>query len=249
MSRSDATGPVATFDIGSRAGAASREGDITFIGTATVLVRLGSFCFLTDPNFLHAGQRAPLGYGLHSTRRTDPALELDDLPPLDFVLLSHHHGDHFDPEVAEQLPKGTLIVTEPGSARKLARQGFRRVVALETWQSTMFASGAAGLRVTAVPGRHAPAPLRWVLPRVMGSVLDYAIEGTPAYPIYVTGDTLLFGSSPPAGSPRRARSSSPAASCTSRCWSTASSSTTSRTPTSCRSTTPTTGCTSCSAPA
>ena len=61
---------------------------------------------------------------------------------------------------------------------------------------------------------------------------DYAIEGTPAYRIYVTGDTLLFGSSPPAGSPRRARSSSPAASCTSRCWSTASSSTTSRTPTS-----------------
>jgi hypothetical protein len=34
---------------------------ITFIGTATTIVRLGSFTVLTDPNFLHRGQRAYLG--------------------------------------------------------------------------------------------------------------------------------------------------------------------------------------------
>jgi L-ascorbate metabolism protein UlaG (beta-lactamase superfamily) len=37
---------------------------ITFIGTATTIVRLGSFTVLTDPNFLHRGQRAYLGRGL-----------------------------------------------------------------------------------------------------------------------------------------------------------------------------------------
>jgi hypothetical protein len=36
---------------------------ITFIGTATTIVRLGSFAVLTDPNFLHRGQRAYLGRG------------------------------------------------------------------------------------------------------------------------------------------------------------------------------------------
>lgn len=31
---------------------------ITLIGTATVIVRLDSFTVLTDPDFLHRGQRA-----------------------------------------------------------------------------------------------------------------------------------------------------------------------------------------------
>jgi L-ascorbate metabolism protein UlaG (beta-lactamase superfamily) len=34
----------------------------------------------------------------------EPALEIDDLPPLDFVMLSHHHGDHFDDVAAARLP-------------------------------------------------------------------------------------------------------------------------------------------------
>ena len=48
----------------------------TFIGTATVLLRLGAFTLLTDPNFLHRGQRAYLGYGMWSKRRTEPALTI-----------------------------------------------------------------------------------------------------------------------------------------------------------------------------
>ena len=56
-------------------------GAVTFIGTATVLVQYGTLTFLTDPNFLHAGDHAHLGYGLRSKRLTNPALELSELPP------------------------------------------------------------------------------------------------------------------------------------------------------------------------
>ena len=45
---------------------------LEFIGTATSLVRLGEFTLLTDPNFLHHGQRAYLGKGLFSKRVTEP---------------------------------------------------------------------------------------------------------------------------------------------------------------------------------
>src|SRR3954471_9676649 len=79
--------------------------EATFIGTATVLLRVGGFTILTDPNFLHAGDHAYLGLGLTSKRRTTPAMDLEDLPPLDLVLLSHHHGDHFDRVAAEGLDK------------------------------------------------------------------------------------------------------------------------------------------------
>jgi len=42
----------------------SEDCSLTFIGTATTVLRLGDFTLLTDPNFLHKGQRVYLGYGL-----------------------------------------------------------------------------------------------------------------------------------------------------------------------------------------
>jgi hypothetical protein len=56
---------------------------LQFIGTATVLLRLGPFTVLTDPNFLHLGERAYLGHGLVSKRLTQPALSIEELPVLD----------------------------------------------------------------------------------------------------------------------------------------------------------------------
>jgi hypothetical protein len=47
-----------------------------FQATAAVTVSLGSFMVLTDPNFLHRGQRASLGKGLWSRRLTESALQL-----------------------------------------------------------------------------------------------------------------------------------------------------------------------------
>ena len=167
-------------------------GELTFIGTATVLLRVAGFTILTDPNFLHAGEHVYLGLGLTSKRRTDPALEIDDLPPLDLVLLSHHHGDHFDRVAAGRLDKELPIVTEPHSARKLASQGFRRPMALRTWETQSFTKHGATLDITSLPGKHAPQPLRSLLPPVMGSLLELAGgPGARPYRIYVTGDTLV----------------------------------------------------------
>jgi L-ascorbate metabolism protein UlaG (beta-lactamase superfamily) len=167
-------------------------GALTFIGTATVLLRYGGFTVLTDPNFLHRGESAYLGLGLRSKRRTEPAMELADLPPLDFVVLSHHHGDHFDERAAQGLPKDLPIVTGPHSARKLRRQGFVHPIALRTWESQEIHRGRARVVVTSLPGKHAPQPLQAVLPPVMGAMLEFDGPGHPPLRLYVTGDTLLF---------------------------------------------------------
>ena len=164
------------------------EIQLTFIGTATTLLRIGPFTVLTDPNFLHAGEHAYLGMGLRVARSTDPAMEIDDLPPLDLCVLSHHHGDHFDQVAAERLAKDLPIVTEPHSAKKLRQQGFTNPIALDTWQTHTATKDGAALRVTSMPGKHAPQPLQMVLPPVMGSMLEL----DDRYRIYVTGDTLLF---------------------------------------------------------
>ena len=167
-------------------------GELTFIGTATVLVRYGGFTFLTDPNFLHRGDYAKLGYGLRSKRLTEPAMTIGDLPALDFVVLSHHHGDHFDEVAAAELDKRVPIVTTQHAARKLRGQGFVNPIALQTWESQAFTSGDRSVRITAMPGKHAPQPLEALLPPVMGSMLDFETAGEGTFRLYITGDTLLF---------------------------------------------------------
>src|SRR5215211_6793076 len=87
------------------------HGSLLFIGTATVLLQYAGFRILTDPNFLHRGQQVRLGYGLRSTRQTNPALEIDQLPPLDLVLVSHLHEDHFDRVAEQRLDRRVPLVT------------------------------------------------------------------------------------------------------------------------------------------
>src|SRR3954453_13557798 len=87
------------------------RGSIFFIGTATVVLRYAGFTILTDPNFLHAGDHVHLGYGITAERLTNPAIDIDAPPPLDFCLLSHYHGDHFDRIASDRLRKDLPIIT------------------------------------------------------------------------------------------------------------------------------------------
>ncbi len=172
--------------------APTNEGSIFFIGNATVLLRVAGFTILTDPTFIHKHEQTWLGGGLHTTRLTDPAMELADLPPLDLVLLSHFHGDHFD-QVAERDPDRALpIVTTPQSANDLEERGFTNCIPLDVWESLNVEKGLAQVRITATPARHGPPMVDLVLPDVMGSVLDVTMADGGASRIYITGDTLVI---------------------------------------------------------
>ncbi|SDY32328.1 L-ascorbate metabolism protein UlaG, beta-lactamase superfamily [Modestobacter sp. DSM 44400] len=164
---------------------------LTFGGTATALLRLGSFTLLTDPNFLHRGQWAHLGYGLRSRRLTEPALQPTQLPDLDAVLLSHMHGDHWDRIATRSLPKDTPVVSTPEAAACLGKRGFTATADLQPWQTHELTRGTDTLRITSVPGVHGPGPLARVLPQVMGSVLELVSNGEVRWRGYVTGDSLF----------------------------------------------------------
>ncbi|TDC65843.1 MBL fold metallo-hydrolase [Actinomadura sp. GC306] len=173
---------------------ALRQLTMQFIGNATTLLRCGPFTLLTDPNFLHRGQRVHLGYGLTTRRLTDPALRIEELPRLDAVVLSHLHGDHWDRVARAKLDRGLPIITTPHASRRL--QGlhrFRHAVGLRTWESHTLVKDGMQLRVTSLPGRHAPGPLHRLLPPVMGSLLEFGpATGEVQFRLYITGDTLMF---------------------------------------------------------
>lgn len=192
-----ATAPAATATLTLRlpppSAPADANGTVQFIGTATVLIRYQGFTILTDPNFLHKGDHVHLGYGITSDRLTNPALNLDQLPPIDLVVLSHMHEDHFDKLVQEKLDKNVPIVTTKEAARALADIGFKRTYGLGTWDRIDVEKGEARLRITAAPGRHGKVGMQALLPSVMGSVLDFGPNtATPSYRMYISGDTLIY---------------------------------------------------------
>jgi L-ascorbate metabolism protein UlaG (beta-lactamase superfamily) len=172
------------------------KGSIYFIGNATVLMRWAGFTFLTDPTFIHMHEKVHLGPGLYSERLTNPAIEISDLPPLDFILLSHFHGDHFDQAAIRGLDKSLPIVTNEHAIEELSARGFTRFEKLEKWETVSFVKGNARLNVTATPGRHGPLPVSMFMPQVMGSILDFQNAAEDAdshmFRMYITGDTMVF---------------------------------------------------------
>ena len=190
----------------------STTGSVFFIGNATVLIKYAGFTILTDPTFIHMHEKVPLGYGLDTTRLTNPAMEINQLPPLDLVLLSHFHGDHFDQVAIHELDKSLPIVTNSHAVDELSIRGFTNTKKLDTWENITFTkkdnedNNDVELQITAMPGRHGPFPVSMFLPKVMGTILDFkrkddrnesnsknkSHNGNQLFRIYITGDTMVF---------------------------------------------------------
>jgi L-ascorbate metabolism protein UlaG (beta-lactamase superfamily) len=126
-------------------------------------------------------------------------MKISELPPMDFILLSHFHGDHFDQAAIRGLNKSLPIVPNEHAIEELSARGFTNFEKLDKWESVSFVKGDARLSITATPGRHGPLPVSMFMPQVMGSILDFhnADEGGDSHPrrlfrIYITGDTMVF---------------------------------------------------------
>ena len=164
---------------------------VTFVGNATTLIGAGGLTLLTDPNFLHRGQHAYLGYGLLSRRLKEPALSIDELPPIDAVVLSHMHGDHWDRVSQQGLDHSLPIFTTLDAAKRLHHRGFAHALGMSTWQRQTIIKDGTRLNITSLPGRHAPLGVHRLLPPVMGTMLEFASTDGAVRRLYISGDTLL----------------------------------------------------------
>ncbi|MGN9840597.1 MBL fold metallo-hydrolase [Nonomuraea sp. H19] len=155
----------------------------TYIGTATVLLRIGDLTVLTDPALDPAG--TVYDYPVPVRRTKDPAVGAADLPPVDVVLLSHdQHPDNLDHAGRALLAStGTVITTGSGATR------IPGAVGLDPWQSFELSGGHQTARVTATPARHGPEGIEPLAGDVIGFVLE--IPGASAA-LYVSGDTVYY---------------------------------------------------------
>jgi L-ascorbate metabolism protein UlaG (beta-lactamase superfamily) len=171
------------------------EGEVYFIGNATTLIRFAGLTILTDPAFLHKGEHVYLGHGIWARREVEPACQIADLPPIDLIVLSHYHGDHFDDVAARELDKKLPIVSTADAVDKLGALGFERGYPLDTWETLAVNRGDATLSITAMPAKHATEEaVEELLMPVNGHLLDFSRNGDHLYRLYITGDTMLVDS-------------------------------------------------------
>ena len=109
---------------------------VTWIGHATVLINFHGTTILNDPVL---GKRVGLHLFGHTNlgirRISEAALAADELPPIDIVLLSHAHNDHWDIASLKHFDARTAAIIPVNDGDLIPRGTFGRVVELGWGQS------------------------------------------------------------------------------------------------------------------
>jgi L-ascorbate metabolism protein UlaG (beta-lactamase superfamily) len=114
-----------------------------WLGHSTVLINFFGLTVLTDPVlFPRIGIRLPF-FTIGPKRLTAPALTWRELPPIDLILLSHTHFDHFDTRTLHKFSKRTAVVTAP-QTRDLVRWTRLRDITELRWGETHEVLAASG---------------------------------------------------------------------------------------------------------
>ena len=160
---------------------------LTHIGTATMLLEIGSLRLLTDPVFDPAGGRYFFGYGTHSVKLSEPAIRAENLGRLDAILLSHdHHEDNLDRAGRALLPLAGKVITTSAGAKRLKGNA----IGLKAWQSTILEAQDIKITVTAAPAHHGTLGSHLIVGETTGFIFQW--EGQRHGALYISGDTVWF---------------------------------------------------------
>jgi L-ascorbate metabolism protein UlaG (beta-lactamase superfamily) len=124
---------------------------VTWIGHSTFLINLEGTTILTDPAFSQKVGINLLGLATLGLRRfVPPALRISELPPLDLILVSHAHMDHYDVPSLRKLPRSVPVILARDTIEFMDDVGFSQVQELD-WGQT---AEVKGVRIEAVPVKH-----------------------------------------------------------------------------------------------
>ena len=157
---------------------------VTWLGHSTLLMELDGARILVDPVW---GDRASPWASVGPERFFAPPLPLDELPPLDAVIISHDHYDHLDiSTVTRLLERNPRWVVPLGVGAHLEHWGVPsdRITELDWWDT----AAAGGITLTATPARHFSGS--W-LDRMSTTLwAGWALVG-PEHRVFYSGDTAL----------------------------------------------------------
>jgi L-ascorbate metabolism protein UlaG (beta-lactamase superfamily) len=164
--------------------AANGELALTFIGHSGFFVQMAGKNILVDPNFAR---------WLFIVKRLRwPGLRIKDLPPIDYVLITHAHFDHLHRPSLRAIARATrrrsgrapAIIVPHNVSDVVNCLGFREVIELKWWQS----HSVDQLSITHVPARHWGARMLHDFHRGYGGYVLRSGKDS----LYHAGDTAYF---------------------------------------------------------
>lgn len=149
----------------------SNELAITWIGHSTFLIQAQNINILTDPVF---------GNLPFFRRQIAPGLPLQDVPSIDYVLISHNHRDHMDGAALtffKHHPECTFLVPL-GDGEWFRTRGFKKVREYTWWEREQFGN----LEISFLPAEH------WS----QRGLLDYNTSLWGSWMMALGGNTIYF---------------------------------------------------------
>lgn len=158
-----------------------------WIGHSTVLINFLGTWIITDPVFSGRIGLNLLGLTtLGPKRLVAPALTVDELPPIDLILLSHAHMDHLDLPSLEKFPGEIPLVMAKNTGDVVEDLARKTVVELD-WNERIH---ILDLDIQAVQTKHFGWRFPWEVDRSRG---NWSGRSFNAYVISKNGKNIVFG--------------------------------------------------------
>ncbi len=153
------------------------EIEVVWIGHASFLVRTAGFNALVDP--VWAKWMGPV------KRHRDPGIDIEHLPPIDLVLITHAHFDHLCRMTLKRIANGSQTVIVPrGVAGVLRKLDLREVVEMTDWDCLSFRDA----EIHFTPAHHWGA--RYLHDNHKG--FGGYVMKLPGHTVYHSGDSAYF---------------------------------------------------------
>jgi L-ascorbate metabolism protein UlaG (beta-lactamase superfamily) len=160
----------------------SKKPSLTWFGHSSYLIHCDGINILVDP--VLSGYASPFSFTIKAFKGTDiykPA----DMPPVDWLILTHNHYDHLDIHALQQLAGKTKAYILPsGVSGNLESLHIKpdQLTELGWWQSTAL---APGMTITSTPARHFSG--RGI--RRNGTLWSSYFIAIDGYKIFIGGDS------------------------------------------------------------
>ncbi len=159
----------------------SQDDTLTWLGQACFLLRIEGKTILTDPYLSsHASPTRIAG----PKRFVSSGIRLNDLPDIDYLVLSHNHYDHLDSRTIQKLrhQENMTVIVPLNLGRYFHRRGFKNVVEMDWWDEFHLED----LKITALPSQHWSK--RTPFDRNKSLWASFAFHGSQNR-VFFTGDT------------------------------------------------------------
>ncbi len=154
---------------------------LVWFGHSSYFMQIDGKTFLVDPVF--CGNASPFSFMIKAFNGTD-IYSTDDIPPIDYLIITHDHWDHLDYKTIRDLkPKVGKVLTGLGTGAHLERWGYNPQIITESdWGESSVLDER--FKISTTPARHftgrgtKPNQSLWV---------SFVLQ-TPSLQIFIGGD-------------------------------------------------------------